>query len=902
MEPSPLADHYTRYKLGTAKIIRWLSQQAQRITERSGNVMNLPSPLTTKTLIRLAKIISLAKPKSKVPISILLVIEDVIRGRQRCADFYGQLEVNTTDGKFTSTNESHRHFISVLEEVRTLLKALDIEQPKNSGHSTGSNSKSTGSKPAESVKKNIFETLELEEPSDRLQNLSVTSKKGGKKSEQPPSTPELEEDGESKAAMSVWCMFEDIREIRNHLQSVWRDFYDGKISFLAAVELTQTAFIFMEHITWGLEPIDNGPEISYDEISDFLGIETTMGRRGTVTLFMNKTNIRATSDAAELLCISAWTVLQDFRTCIMAVHNPKYSNVRYNRQPFADALRQCEPILRHMATVLGDEPYNGDVKGFWLDSFTDDLLQMCRGGGPIPIRTVAQCQVIVDALPALAGQIHLGDEIVRESLDRSSYETRYKGYERMAERLGDQHAREIFAAGRQNGTIPGMDAALYQGLVGTYPWPSDRNPEDLLKHLPLFAGFRLCHVRVGHCISSINSSEGESGEVDHAAVLGLAYLYRAARRIDLLQGEWADMETLIASQNMAGLYVREADSLAGYARHFDLSIGVPASAFARNAALRPGLPGKSTIATKLKRLQSPSAFARRLAHGADLVASGLNGYSAFYASLYKDAETMKKAPVTHLTSVELLQTIQQSMEADEVYLKFDYWAFSMRCKAIFDNLRKREAGQLKKLFGKKIPDVVELTHTILWQAADTPLNSRPRERPLLAGIAEHVGNVSVHDGCSFLSVAQHGTTGHIKEEDKPSSKYKWGGEQQVNPYGTKQDRPETHREVLEEVVDAERNRILNATCAKFRELENAGITTEKRLALTRAWADEEFVKAKLPFLINKMDFLEEFQNIVITTKVTGDPVFALLAEIMGDPFWLLGGNGPEPSARSGAEE
>lgn len=516
-------------------------------------------------------------------------------------------------------------------------------------------------------------------------------------------------------------------------------------------------------------------------------------------------------------------------------------------------------------------------------------------------RTVARCQVLLDALPAFAGQTHIGNEVLKETLERSSYQARYKSYEQKVLDCGDpklaRRARDILAMANLDGNFSQMDNARSQGLVGSYPWPSDLNPETLLEHLPLLAGFRLCHIKVGHCLSSFTALAGDDRGVDHAALLSMAYLYRAARSVDLVQNEWADMETVIASQAMDGFYVRNADSLAGYARHFDLAIGVSASAFARDAARRPGLPGKATIAAKMKKLQPPSNFARRRAHGADLVASGLNGYSAFYATLYKEAQRINKAPTTHLTSVELLQTIQRGMQFDEVYLKFDFLAFSMRCRAILNNLRKAEPGSMKKLMGKKTPDIIELTHAMLWQAADTPRNSRQRERPLLARLADSLQPIAVHDGASFVSVAQHGTSGHITESERPSSKYQWNGGEQINAYSEKQDNPGTYREALDDYVDEKRNRVLNATCAKFRELEKADITTEKRLALTRAWANEEFVKAELPLLIDTMEFLEEYQKVLITTKPKRDPALDMMFDMFGDPFKLYGWDEPGSAAQ-----
>ncbi|KAM3424700.1 hypothetical protein BST61_g6687 [Cercospora zeina] len=784
MAPSPVADHYTRYKLGTAKIIGWLTQQAQRIAERDGDTANLSGPFTTKTLLRLAKSVKLAKPGITVPLSILLVTEDVIRGRKCCADFFAQLEVKSGEGKFKSTNSSHRYFISVLEEVRDCLKTLEIERPaaKVSASSGGGSSKSTGKVPA-SGKKNIFETLGLEEPFENLHLATFGAKKAGPKSKDGSSTPDLEEDRQSEIAMSVWCLFEDIREIRTHLHSVWREFYDGKISFLAATELTQIGFVFIQHIACGLRWNDDDSKVAYDAISGFLDMKASLDDAGDIILAMNNAEFDAAGDVAELLCVPAWLVLNDFRACIFAAHDTKYKHRRYSYHPFADTLRQCEPILRHMTTVMGDEPTGGDVKGFWMDTFTQNLLGMCHNRGPIPIETVAWCQVLLDALAAFGGQPSLGNDILQSTLKRGSYETRFNDFEQRFPGTHDpeyaQHVRETLALGDPDGIFSSLDERRSRGLAGSHPWPSDRNPEDLLNHLPLLAGFRLCHIKTSHCIASFRANVGSGVEVDHAAVLSMAYIYRAARSIGLVRREWADMETVVASQAMEGLYVRDADNLAGYARHFDLAIGVPATAFARNATQRPKIPGKSTMETKMKKLHTPSNFARRRAQGEEMLASGLSNYNAFYTSLYQDAEAVTKAPSTHMTSVELLRTIQRGMEVDEVYLKFDYLAFGARCRAMFSNFpTPAEMARIAKLVVGKDdspPDVIDTTHAVLWQAADTPLYSQTAEIPLLASFADFIEVIASHDGSALLAVARDGTSGHIGPTERPASKWAWGG-------------------------------------------------------------------------------------------------------------------------------
>ena len=92
-------------------------------------------------------------------------------------------------------------------------------------------------------------------------------------------------------------------------------------------------------------------------------------------------------------------------------------------------------------------------------------------------------------------------------------------------------------------------------LTGSYSWPSDRQPEKLLAILPLLGSFRYNRIVEEGCIGAIRHAN------DDICVLGMAYIYRAAKHAGLLDGEWADMEALIRSQDMHGKYVRVANTL-----------------------------------------------------------------------------------------------------------------------------------------------------------------------------------------------------------------------------------------------------------------------------------------------------------------------------------------------------
>jgi len=66
--------------------------------------------LRTQELLKLAQAIADAGPPLEVPESVIDVVQDVIAGRQECADWYATMPDAATVEK---ENESHRFFIEV---------------------------------------------------------------------------------------------------------------------------------------------------------------------------------------------------------------------------------------------------------------------------------------------------------------------------------------------------------------------------------------------------------------------------------------------------------------------------------------------------------------------------------------------------------------------------------------------------------------------------------------------------------------------------------------------------------------------------------------------------------------------------------------------------------------------
>lgn len=432
MASVPLGSCLKRYKLGTTKVVEWLATTARKVSRASGTGIKLGKKLTTKDLVRLAEFITNAKPSVAVPADILTATADVIKGRTFCAEFFQQLEQGREESSknILETNKSHRHFISVLEEVQLHLRSLKIAK-------SGASEKHKGGGSSNGGKRNLFDILQLEEPDDTTTTTAQSSgsspapvNAGTPDAPDDEPLPTFEEDEGDAAAFAIWCAFQDIREIRLHLQGVWRRYYDGKISFLVASHTTECAFKFLHDIDmnelgmrypWTFD--------GYQGISDYLGLESS-SRAGKPRYFMNRLS-EATPSAkqsdtvppAELFCASAWQVMQDFRLACGAHREWQggvYPHIRLSSHPLASILRKAEPTIRCMVDVNEKRHH-----GFYTDLFTDGLTIISEIG-EVPIWCVAQCQILMDIFDALGMQADIGHKALYEAIEREGDPTARK--------------------------------------------------------------------------------------------------------------------------------------------------------------------------------------------------------------------------------------------------------------------------------------------------------------------------------------------------------------------------------------------------------------------------------------------------------------------------------------------
>jgi len=129
MAPSELVGCYKVYKSKTKALIYWLTRTAGTCCDLTSVIKSLASSLPPKPsrrqnnesseveiqtaeLVKLAQAIAASDPPADVPQGIILVLQDIIHGREECAEWYSAQALGQ-GSKVERENQTHRYFILV---------------------------------------------------------------------------------------------------------------------------------------------------------------------------------------------------------------------------------------------------------------------------------------------------------------------------------------------------------------------------------------------------------------------------------------------------------------------------------------------------------------------------------------------------------------------------------------------------------------------------------------------------------------------------------------------------------------------------------------------------------------------------------------------------------------------
>ncbi|MCJ1291085.1 hypothetical protein MMC34_002628 [Xylographa carneopallida] len=135
-------------------------------------------------------------------------------------------------------NEKHSHFTNVLEDV---LKALKPCFPP-----TASQTEAHAEPKDNTSLSNRFEMLAIDQmPTTELSTENAPSETASVLPSSGKAVYEIdtsEQDAEEERFFAIYCLFEDLKQLRQSLTELWSDYHSGKIDLVTASVTTNTAF------------------------------------------------------------------------------------------------------------------------------------------------------------------------------------------------------------------------------------------------------------------------------------------------------------------------------------------------------------------------------------------------------------------------------------------------------------------------------------------------------------------------------------------------------------------------------------------------------------------------------------------------------------------------------------
>ena len=188
------------------------------------------------------------KPAVKVPLTIVQVLNRAINLRQqRHTSSRAQAKSAASTG-IEESNQTHAYFLGILERTREILQSRMPPETIDdflSKPSTGSSEQATADTQANGQISNMFDNLDIQEPSQNFLDAPnvepATIDKAAQESDlQVERVKSIEEQ-----YMASHCLFQDIRNLRSFIRQLWAAYKDGDIALVAASITTNTAIDFV---------------------------------------------------------------------------------------------------------------------------------------------------------------------------------------------------------------------------------------------------------------------------------------------------------------------------------------------------------------------------------------------------------------------------------------------------------------------------------------------------------------------------------------------------------------------------------------------------------------------------------------------------------------------------------
>lgn len=533
------------------------------------------------------------KPAVKVPIALAKCLNRAIELRQE----HSARSQSQAESEFSvdveESNKSHAYFLGVLERTREILKPLMPPEMVNDFLSKPSAGRDGQEDPGSQINgqiSNIFDNLDIEEPSQVFLDAPDVERTTGTKSPPEPIYEAEKMQSMEEQYLATHCLFQDVRSIRTFLRQIWANYRDGGLSLIAVSITTNTAIDFIRNMEQDFSK-QFPDKTDYESILNLfykvqclhLGHDPSAKQRADDHLNF------AVYDLAEEVMMPTYIVIEALQKVIspnnLPLYKPGYCGTRDTtidwvkksaRDKYHDdqlVLMEAFPDLMLMTMMTSKSPLA-----------EDELLRGIRQMAPgklIPLWLVFAAQCFLDVQHVLGrdvarGHTELGHSAhaIEVSIKQNLEFHKTLRIENWPRQNDSQFKETLRVIGEWIGRDAVADKLKKAKHAATLPPPE---PFRLLKQYPLLCGL------FSFAIQTKAQEVGIDFVNAWGSIMYAGHLYNAARQERLLTKAWKDMEMLLALQSTETFFVGDSPKdFEGYLKRFLLSVGYSASLFASN--------------------------------------------------------------------------------------------------------------------------------------------------------------------------------------------------------------------------------------------------------------------------------------------------------------------------------
>ncbi|KAI9893136.1 MAG: hypothetical protein M1814_000684 [Vezdaea aestivalis] len=654
----------------------------------------------------------------------------------------------------------HTYFVKILETIRSIL------QPRMPAKFCEPDTSHLGGVTAEKKSvddrvRNLFENLELEEPSDGFLNLppvpkseTVTEVAHSEYGIQP-------ESDANEEFLAFQCLLEDLYRIRVYLQGSWETYKRGEIDIVAISVMTDTAIEFARCLE---EEFDE----SFPSHPDYETLFGLLYFSICLSLGRDPANREQVGDQFDFgvykevkwTMIPTWNTLSSFVDAVepgvllsykpghFRVYDPSSDrNQKAPRDQFwEDQILLLETLGELQAVTLG-----------WKEVPAQDALMrairlISRGSKVIPIRAIFAFQVYLDVHQIFRDQVSTGYESLKSST--IAIKLAIEGTLRMLETVSIQNWPK-----RNNRALTDILLQIEQWIETDQVHATHTRlarsarlnlapaavPFCLFKRHPLYCGLLLFDIRGKTQDAGIMFANA------WGSVLYTAQLYTAVRKESLLNQSWQDMELFLQLHGSKSIFIgEEPQAMADYIKRYLLTMGYSATTFAKNRrkgnakasdtgprSLKSVCPVYDILAKHhhLRHQRAPLSQSeieaileehierKSIKEEQDLHAASVvdQGASKHQESVDKQQSTRSEPAITDSNSSEarnalekvkkcakigmepviLLNVLSNTLHRETLGLYFDYFSLHRNCWDLLRTVREALDSQLSNYFGPK---------------------------------------------------------------------------------------------------------------------------------------------------------------------------------------------------------